>query len=67
VELIQTYVLRFAQPWQSDDRCGHLWDHVAARLGEPWTLDRLARLLPHQHRALRRLAAANSAAVRCST
>ena len=44
VELIQTYVLRFEQPWQSDDRLGHLWEHVATRLGEPWTLDRLAAI-----------------------
>ncbi len=46
VELIHTYVLRFARPWQTDDRLGHLWEYVAARLGEPWSLDALAR---HSH------------------
>jgi AraC-like DNA-binding protein len=55
VELIQTYVLRFAQPWQSDDRLGHLWEHVAARLGEPWTLDALARYCHMSGEHLRRL------------
>ena len=42
VELIQIYVTRFASPWQTDDRLGHLWEHVASRLGEGWSLTRLA-------------------------
>lgn len=55
VELIHTYVLRFAQPWQSDDRLGHLWEHVAARLGEPWSLDGLAARCHLSTEHLRRL------------
>lgn len=55
VELLQTYVLRFARPWQTDDRLGHLWEHVAARLGEPWTLDNLARHCHLSTEHLRRL------------
>ncbi|MEI9898339.1 MAG: AraC family transcriptional regulator [Chthoniobacter sp.] len=55
VELIHTYVLRFARPWQTDDRLGHLWEHVAARLGEPWSLDRLARHCHLSTEHLRRL------------
>jgi len=55
VELIHTYVLRFASPWQTDDRLGHLWEHVASRLGEPWSLDRLARYCHLSSEHLRRL------------
>ncbi len=55
VELINTYVLRFARPWQTDDRLGHLWEHVAARLGEPWSLDLLARRCHLSSEHLRRL------------
>jgi AraC-like DNA-binding protein len=54
-ELIHTYVTRFARPWQTDDRLGHLWEHVAARLGEPWSLDRLARYCHLSTEHLRRL------------
>lgn len=55
VELIHTYVLRFAQPWQTDDRLGHLWEYVAARLDEPWSLDRLTRQVHLSSEHLRRL------------
>lgn len=55
VELIHTYVLRFARPWQTDDRLGHLWEFVAQRLGEPWSLDRLARHAHLSAEHLRRL------------
>jgi AraC-like DNA-binding protein len=55
VELIHTYVLRFARPWQTDDRLGHLWEFVAARLGEPWSLDRLAQHAHLSAEHLRRL------------
>ncbi|HSJ02088.1 MAG TPA: AraC family ligand binding domain-containing protein [Verrucomicrobium sp.] len=43
VELVQTYVLRFAQPWQMDDRLSRLWEKVVHRLDEPWTLGQLAQ------------------------
>lgn len=55
VDIIHTYVLRFARPWQTDDRLGHLWEYVAARLGEPWSLDRLARHCHLSSEHLRRL------------
>ncbi len=42
VELIHRLVLRFAQPWQREDRLHLLWEKVAASLGEEWTLGRLA-------------------------
>jgi AraC-like DNA-binding protein len=54
-ELVHTYVTRFARPWQTDDRLGHLWEHVAARLDEPWSLDRLARYCHLSTEHLRRL------------
>jgi AraC-like DNA-binding protein len=55
VEIIHTYVVRFSSPWQSDDRLGHLWEHVAGRLGEHWTLDRLANYCHLSTEHLRRL------------
>lgn len=55
VEIIHTYVLRFARPWQTDDRLGHLWEHVSQRLHEPWTLERLARHCHLSTEHLRRL------------
>ena len=55
VELINTYVIRFARPWQTDDRLGHLWEYVALRLGEPWSLDRLAQHAHLSAEHLRRL------------
>jgi AraC-like DNA-binding protein len=55
VEIIHTYVIRFASPWQTDDRLGALWEHVAVRLGEPWSLDRLAQHCHLSTEHLRRL------------
>jgi AraC-like DNA-binding protein len=55
VEIIHNYVVRFASPWQTDDRLGNLWEYVAARLGEPWSLDRLARRCHLSTEHLRRL------------
>ena len=55
VELIQIYVTRFASPWQTDDRLGHLWEHVASRLGEEWSLGRLAAYCHLSGEHLRRL------------
>ena len=55
VELIQIYVTRFASPWQTDDRLGHLWEHVASRLGEPWSLGMLAKYCHLSGEHLRRL------------
>ena len=55
VDVIHQYVVRFARPWQKDDRLGHLWEVVNARLEEPWTLDRLAKLCHLSTEHLRRL------------
>jgi transcriptional regulator GlxA family with amidase domain len=41
-ELIHSYVLRFAQPHQSDARLWKLWEAVQQALDHPWTLDELA-------------------------
>jgi AraC-like DNA-binding protein len=42
IELVQGYVLRFAQPWQVDPRLARLWERVAARPESEWTLGQLA-------------------------
>lgn len=55
VEIIHTYVVRFASPWQKDDRLGALWEYVAARLNEPWSLDTLAQRCHLSTEHLRRL------------
>jgi AraC-like DNA-binding protein len=55
LELVQSYVLRFAQPRQVDDRLWRLWEKVAAHLGEPWTLGALAREACLSAEHLRRL------------
>ncbi|WP_193214785.1 AraC family transcriptional regulator [Luteolibacter marinus] len=41
-ELVHAYVLRFAQPHQSDSRLWKLWEAVHQALDHPWTLDELA-------------------------
>lgn len=41
-ELIHAYVLRFAEPHQTDPRLWKLWDRVNARPDHPWSLDELA-------------------------
>lgn len=41
-ELIHSYVMRFAQPHQTDTRLWRLWNTVHDSLGHPWTLDELA-------------------------
>ena len=55
VELIQTYVLRFAQPWRMDDRLSLLWEKVAEHLGGNWTLQELAHDAHMSEEHLRRL------------
>lgn len=55
VELVHTYVMRFARPWQLDHRLEQLWEEVAASLSEPWSLDRLASLAHVSGEHLRRL------------
>jgi len=55
VDLIQSYVLRFARPFQQHDRLHLLWERVAAHLAEEWTLARLAREAGYSNEHLRRL------------
>lgn len=55
VEVIHYYVTSFARPWQMDDRLGSLWEHVAVRLEEEWTLDRLTSFSHTSSEHLRRL------------
>lgn len=55
VELVQTYVLRFARPRPVDDRLWRVWEKVAAALGEEWSLQRLAREAHVSGEHLRRL------------
>lgn len=55
VELIRHYVLRFAQPWQVNDRLPKIWDAVAAEPGRDWTLAELSRMAHCSGEHLRRL------------
>ena len=55
VELIHSYVLRFARPMRHDDALRLLWERVAAHLAEEWTLGRLAREAGYSNEHLRRL------------
>lgn len=54
-DLVHAYVLRFARPWQVEDRLWLVWEGVAAHLEEEWTLERLARLAHMSTEHLRRL------------
>jgi len=55
VDLIHSYVLRFAQPHEQDDRLHLLWERVAANLGDEWNLDRLVHEAGYSREHLRRL------------
>lgn len=55
VELIQHYVLSFAQPHQKDDRLWKLWNMVEKHLDEEWTLHGLAQYASLSEEHLRRL------------
>ncbi|MDA8964580.1 helix-turn-helix transcriptional regulator [bacterium] len=55
VELIHQYVLRFAQPHQSDDRLWKLWQKIDQRLDYPWSLAELGQLACVSGEHLRRL------------
>ncbi len=55
VTVIHYYVTSFARPWQMDDRLASLWEQVAARLGEDWTLERLTAICHISNEHLRRL------------
>ena len=55
LELIQSYVLRFAQPWEMEARLSLLWEKVATRLKHEWTLAELAAAAHMSGEHLRRL------------
>lgn len=55
VELVHGYVMTFARPWQGDSRLAQVWEDVASRLAEEWTLDRLAARAHVSGEHLRRL------------
>ncbi|GAA5481216.1 AraC family transcriptional regulator [Haloferula sargassicola] len=54
-ELIHSYVLRFAEGYQTDPRLWKLWEQVGATLGQPWTLDELATCACLSKEQLRKL------------
>ncbi len=55
VDLIHSYVLRFAQPLEQNDRLRILWERVNADLGQDWSLARLTRESGYSREHLRRL------------
>lgn len=55
VELIQGYVMRFAQPLQDDNRLWQLWEMVSQNLARKWTLGELASACHLSTEHLRRL------------
>lgn len=55
VELVQSYVRQFAQPWQMDERLSSLWEKVARQPELDWTSARLAALAHMSEEHLRRL------------
>ena len=54
-ELVHHYVLRFAQPHQSDDRLWRVWQRAEADLARPWTLAELAGIACMSEEHLRRV------------
>lgn len=55
IDLIHHYVLRFAQPHDSDERLWKLWQRVEPRLSRKWTLAELADIAHVSEEHLRRL------------
>ena len=54
-DLVQAYVLRFAQPTDQRDQLRLLWERVAKDLADEWTLARLSREAGYSNEHLRRL------------
>jgi AraC-like DNA-binding protein len=54
-DLVQAYVLRFAQPTDQPDQLRALWERVARNLADEWTLARLSREAGYSNEHLRRL------------
>jgi AraC-like DNA-binding protein len=55
VELIHTYVLRFALPRQTDQRLWKLWQEVADSLAHPWGIREMADRVHLSEKQLQRL------------
>jgi AraC-like DNA-binding protein len=55
VDLIQSYVARFVDPGEHDERLAQLWERVSAQLNAAWDLARLAREAGYSYGHLRRL------------
>jgi AraC-like DNA-binding protein len=55
IELLQLQLRRLAKPWQKDERLRRLWDDVAARLAEDWTVAALAHAAHVSQEHFRRL------------
>jgi AraC-like DNA-binding protein len=55
VDLVNAYVLRFAQAIPRPDRLRALWERLAANLADDWSLARLAREAGYSREHLRRL------------
>ncbi len=54
-DLVQAYVLRFAQPSDHPDQLRNLWERVANNLADDWTLSQLSREAGYSNEHLRRL------------
>lgn len=54
-DLVQAYVLRFAQPTDQPDQLRALWERVARSLGDKWSLSRLSAEAGYSNEHLRRL------------
>jgi AraC-like DNA-binding protein len=54
-DLVQSYVLRFAQPSDQPDQLRLLWERVAGSLADEWTLSRLSGEAGYSNEHLRRL------------
>lgn len=55
VELIQSYVARFAQPYQNDSRLWRVWSEVEKNPGHHWTLSEISSIASVSEEHLRRL------------
>lgn len=55
VDLIQHYVLRFAEPTCLDPRIWRLWEQVVSRLAEPWTIADMAQAVHLSEKQLQRI------------
>jgi len=55
VDLVHHYVLRFAKPISLDPRIWRLWEQVASRLADPWTITDMAQAIHLSEKQLQRL------------